>query len=210
MNRLFRCFLLGICLSLASCGGGGGGSATTSSTSAYDLSAACVNYAMTTGSASFRLSGSSSGIAVSGNGSFNTSALTGAVFRGTRSLMHTVTISGSLIINGSNTSLSVSDVTYIGSDDRLLGDDDSYVISWIPLPNGAKVGESGTFAVLYDMTYGYSVEADSIDTALLRVTGRSTSSSGVSTILARIKPDGSTTLSGQNEVSGTTNLTFTF
>ena len=106
---------------LTACGGGGGSTPAAVSTSDYQLRQAWVNYMTLSGTQRFTVSGTLSGVAVSGSGSETDGSLVAATFEGRSALSKTIVVTGSLSGGGQTIPYGSSGVGYVDSNYMPLG-----------------------------------------------------------------------------------------
>ena len=224
-----------LALLLSACGGGGSDSGSTPasqvSTETFQLRTAYANAVGDTTTRSFQISGTVSGVAITGSGSATQGALVAASFEGRSAQSKTTTITGSFSAAGTTpVPLAVTTVAYFDSSLNLLGenDDGEYLVvnSATTVPTTARVGDSGTWytADRYDSsakttrqgswTVTYALDADTASSAILRLTSveRDTSNATVSTTTSRFRmtPAGALTPLAEvySDSSGSMTLTY--
>jgi hypothetical protein len=178
--RLFAASLTA--LVLAACGGG-----DEASPASFNVAAAMAREIASTGSQTFTMSGTESGVAFTAAGLVVLTKDT-VTFEGVSALKRMASFEGTVTAGG-QTSLftSVSNEFYAPSDSSPLGasDNESYSVvqSKTALPSAAKIGDSGNYYQTTDYanstknevrartTYRYQLEADagSANAALLRI-----------------------------------------
>ena len=236
MERIvFRVALLGLILTsvfgITGCGGGGGGgdSGPVTSTETFQLKTAYINSLTTASSKPFSISGTSSGISVSGSGTVTESSLTSAVFEGVSCNQQVMTVTGNVSGSGTTVPFGGTQTTYYDSNYNYLGsssDDYTVVIGTMSLPQTAKVNDTGVVftetiypssAKAYSTgtnTFSYTLEPDTATTALLKLilTEKNTSGTVVSTSIkvSRITPAGASTDLYETTVEDSISLKITY
>lgn len=216
---------------LAACGGGGGGgsSAPVTSTETFQLRTAYVSYLTDTRSMPFSVTGTVSGVNVSGSGTTTQGSMSATTFEGQSAQVKTTTATGTLIANGQSIPLASSSTTYVDSNYNPLGFNGSeyeVVTSSTPIPTTARVNDTAVWysATRYTSsskitrtgttTATFVLEPDTASTALLKIiqVERNTSNTVTSTntITFRMTPAGSLTRINETLVEGTTSLTATY
>ena len=99
---------------LSACGGGGGGTtAPVASTESFPLMTVYRNTLTTSSSNTYTISGTTSGVALTGSGTVTYGNLSAGTFEGLSALQRTTTATGSIVGNGQTIPLSTSSVTGI-------------------------------------------------------------------------------------------------
>jgi len=214
---------------LTACGGGGGSTPAAVSTSDYQLRQAWVNYMTLSGTQRFTVSGTLSGVAVSGSGSETDGSLVAATFEGRSALSKTIVVTGSLSGGGQTIPYGSSGVGYVDSNYMPLGQSGSeyaVVIGTPAIPQIAKVNDTGTLYTanryptsqkaysIGTLTVSYALQPDTANTALLKViaTRKTTSGSTYSTDITtfRMTPSGVLTLVSEQYQESSSSLTITY
>jgi hypothetical protein len=216
---------------LAACGGGGGGSSFTpvTSTETFQLRTAWVNYLTDSRSLPFTVSGTSSGIRITGSGTLTQGGLSAGVFEGVSAIQKTSVVTGSITGNGTTLPLSTSITEFVDSNYYPLGssgDEYTVVNGTATIPQTAMVNDTGTLftenryqtsakaALLGTNTMTYIVEPDSATTALLKLieVEKSTAgtTTGTTTITYRMTPSGGLTRLSEVYSDSTDTLTITY
>ena len=215
---------------LAACGGGGGGGApATVSVSDYQLRQAWVNYVTLSGTQRFTISGTISGVAVTGSGTETDGSLVAATFEGKPALSKTVVVTGTLSSSGQSLPYGSTGVGYVDSNYMPLGQsgNEYAVVTGTPvIPQTAKINDTGTLytATRYPtsqksysigtLTVSYALQPDTAYTALLKVitTRKTTSGSTYSTDISTFKmtPAGALTPVYEQYQDSSSALTITF
>jgi hypothetical protein len=216
---------------LAACGGGGGGSSFTpvTSTETFQLRTAWVNYLTDSRSLPFTVSGTSSGIRITGSGTLTQGGLSAGVFEGVSAIQKTSVVTGSITSNGTTAALSTSTTEFVDSDYYPLGSSGyeyTVVNGTATIPQTAMVNDTGTLftenryqtsakaALLGTNTMTYIVEPDSATTALLKLieVEKSTAgtTTGTTTITYRMTPSGGLTRLSEVYSDSTDTLTITY
>lgn len=215
---------------LAACGGGGGGSSgPVTSTETFQLRTAYVSYINGSGSWPFTISGTVSGVNVTGSGTETAGSVSSATFEGQAAQAKTTTATGSFSVNGQNYPLASTSTAYISSNYDPLGFNDTeyeVVTSSVPIPVTARVNDTGTWysSVRYTnfrkttrsgtATATFVLEPDTSSTALLKIiriekdTNNTTTST--STITFRMTPAGALTRISEVDAQGSNSLTLTY
>lgn len=185
-------------LTLTACGGGGGNTpAPVASDASFNLQSAQRSEFVTPSVRNFSVSGTSNGFAVTGSGTETAGSVTAGTFEGTAALQRTITVSGSVVVNGITLPLAASttdwtDTNYVP---RGSASTSEYtVIQGTPaIPTAARVGDLGTLftatryadstrtGLIGTMRTTYSLAADTATTALVSVTSLYYSASGAHT-----------------------------
>lgn len=183
-------------LTLTACGGGGGNTpAPVASDASFNLQSAQRSEFVTSSVRNFSVSGTSNGFAVTGTETAG--GVTAGTFEGTAALQRTITVSGSVVVNGITQPLasSTTDWTDTNYVPRGSASTSEYtVIQGTPaIPTAARVGDLGTLftatryadntrtGLIGTMRTTYSLAADTATTALVSVTSLYYSASGAHT-----------------------------
>lgn len=232
MNKKKCCAGVLLTVLLAACGGGGGGGSRITpvpSTETFQLRTAWVNYLTDTRSLPFTVSGTSSGIPITGSGTLTQGSLSAAVFEGVSAMQKVSTATGSISGNGITVPLSTSIIEYVEGNYYPLGssgDEYTVVNGTATIPQTAMVNDTGTLftenryqtsvkaALLGTNTMTYVVQADSATTALLKLieVEKSTAgtTTGTTTITYRMTPSGGLTRLSEVFTDATDALTITY
>ena len=236
--------LLLFSLLLAACGGGGGGgyAGPVASTSTFQLKQAYANNFNQTASQTWTASGTAivNGVTVqiSGNGLTTQSAVTNTFYDGAPAQQKSQTASGTLVVTdlGQSSSFPFPTTTvtlYVNQAFDPVGSSTGGLFTFATgpaaIPFTARVGDAGhigTFEtygfqgqpvgpVLGRTSFSYSVEADTANTAILRISQTGTDAAGVVQItqfeIFQITPEGSIVrLAGSATVVGQSSATFTY
>jgi hypothetical protein len=229
--RIVKFLTLLTTLALVACGGGGGGGSTgpVTSTEAFQVKAAYVNYLNKTGSFPFTVSGTSSAINVTGNGTLTLSTPSNATFESAPVLQKNSAITITTITNGVSESDGWTTSTYVDSNylpKGASGTEYAVVTSNIAIPVTGRVGDSGAWStenryanstktsLLGTTTTSYVLEADTATTALLKIISEEKNNSGRTTFTQiesyRITPAGALTIVSATGSGSSTFLTYTF
>lgn len=184
-------------LTLTACGGGGssnaGATPPVATTQTFDLKTTYANYLQTTVSRAFTVTGTTSGVAVSGSGNTTLGALQASTFQGAPALVRTQTLTASLTANGQTIPFGTSGQTYYDSNFNVLGAigvNFSVVASQTSLPTAAKINDAGVWMTMTNYpssnkeyvkgttTTSYSLGAESESTAILTLIASEKSASG--------------------------------
>jgi len=220
---------------MTACGGGGGGggggaAAPVASTDTFPLMTVYTNSLTTSSSNNFTISGTVSGVAVTGSGTVTFGNLSAGTFEGVAAQQRTTTATGSIVVNGTTVPLNSSSIDWVDSNYVPKGESggtDYIVVTGTPtIPTAARVNDTGTLytanrysnstkSVLRGTeTVTYVLEADTATTALLKliITEKDNSNTTTSTSSTqfRITPAGAFTRVKETLVEGTTNLTITY
>jgi len=221
---------LSISALLVACGGGGGSGGSASSTETFQLRTAYVSYTNSTGSWPFTVTGSTSGVNVTGSGTTTAGSISGTTFEGQAAQAKTTTITGTINANGRSVPLATTGTSYVSSNYDLLGNSSatSYevVSSSIPIPATARINDTGTWysSTRYTdqskttrrgtATATFVLEPDTASTALLKIIriekDTANTVTSTSTIAFRITPAGALTRLSETNVQGTATLTTTY
>ena len=192
---------------LAACGGGGGGTDTASgpvaapATTTFPVKAAYTNIVRNSSSLPFRISGSSSGISVSGSGTITRGTLVSSAFEGVPALRQIGTLTGTVVVGANTTPLAAVVSTFVDTNYNPLGsstDGEYAVISGtVNIPTTAVINDTG---ILYTANT-FTASSKSVRT-------------GTNTVSFALQPDTSTTgllkvISVKKNVAGTTTQTST-
>lgn len=218
---------LSISALLVACGGGGGGSA--SSTDAFQLRTAYVSYINSTGSWPFTVTGSTSGVNVTGSGTTTAGSISGTTFEGQVAQAKNTTATGTINANGQSIPLATTGTSYVNSNYDPLGFSGSeyeVVSSSIPIPATARINDTGTWysSVRYTSsskttrkgtaTATFVLEPDTASTALLKIiriekdTANAVTSTSTNTF--RMTPAGTLTRLSETVLQGTTAMSLTY
>lgn len=221
---------------LTACGGGGDGNtwSPVASTEVFQLKTAWDNMARDTTTRSFSLSGTNVGGALSGTGTLAQDGLFGTVFEGIAAQQKTTgvvaVITRTYLGTSTTMTLRVSTNSYYDGNYLPLGtsssDDYTVVDGGVSIPQTARIGDSGTAysekryadssksTLLGTTTYTYSLQADTASTAIARIVGVEKDNGGTpigtQTLLYRITPAGTATLTVETIEDGTGVMVFTF
>lgn len=218
---------------LAACGGGGGNgglpAAPVTSTETFQVRAAYINYLNDTRTLPFTLSGSTSGLPVSGSGSLTQSSLTSSSFEGFSALQKTSTVNASLTANGMTVPFSSTLISYVDSNYVPLGSvNDEYLVvtGAATIPVTGKVNDTGIWfsanrysssfkiSLLGTEVVSYALLPDTASTALLNIIQVDKNLSGATTLTTtlrfRISPAGELTRLSEQAIDDTTHLTITY
>lgn len=215
---------------LAACGGGGGGSSgPVTSTETFQLRTAYVSYINGSGSWPFTISGTVSGVNVTGSGTETAGSVSSATFEGQAAQAKTTTATGSFSVNGQNYPLASTSTAYVSSNYDPIGfngEEYEVVSSSVPIPATARVNDTGTWysSTRYTTsnktrregtsTATFVLEPDTSSTALLKIiriekdTGGTVTSTTTSTF--RITPAGGLSRINETILIGSTSLTLTY
>lgn len=189
-------------LALAACGGGGSDAPapTTSATTTFPLAAAMASRINDKRSTPFTVSGTASGsgqtFAVTGSGTESESTGPG-VFEGAPALVKSVTVTGSVDVQGTKVPLADTSTQFFDTSYRPLGESSSsdYCVfsAYTPLPVSARIGDNGSYysatcytnstkSVLVE-TYAvsYTLEPATTTTAIFKLVFKNTRPTGVTT-----------------------------
>lgn len=216
---------------LAACGGGGGGGSSTpvTSTETFQLRTAYVSYLTDTRSLPFSVTGTISGVNVSGTGTVTQGGIAAATFEGQSAQVKTTTVTGTLVANGQSVPLASTSTAYVDANYSPLGFNGSeyeVVTSSAPIPITARVNDTAVWysATRYigsskatrtgTTTATFVLEPDTASTALLKIieVERNTSSTvtSTSTTTFRITPAGNLTRISETLVKDASSLTVTY
>lgn len=218
---------------LTACGGGGGNGGTpaapVTSTETFQVRAAYINYLNDTRTLPFTLSGSTSGLPVSGSGSLTQSSLTSSSFEGFAALQKTSTVNASLTANGITDPFSSTLISYVDSNYVPLGSvNDEYLVvtGAATIPVTGKVNDTGIwfsanrYASSFKISFlgtevvSYALLPDTASTALLDIIQVDKNLSGATTLTTtlrfRISPAGELTRLSEQAIDDTTHLTLTY
>lgn len=217
---------------LSACGGGGGGGSIgpVTSTETFQLRTAWVNYVTDSRSMPFSLSGTISGVNVTGSGTVTQGSLSSTTFESQSALQKTTTVTGSISANGSTIPLSTSSTNYVDTSYNPLGSNDgtdyTVVNNGAAIPTTGRVNDTGTWysSVRYTSSakttrrgtdaVSFVLEPDTASTALLKIINieRDTSNTvtSTSTVTFRMTPGGSLTRLSESTLQGTTSLNITY
>ena len=215
---------------VSACGGGGDTAAPVASTQTFPLKAIHINLVISPSSEYFTISGTASGVAVTGSGSLTSSNLSAGTFEGLSALQGTSTMTGSFVANGVTYPLNLISISWFDSNYVPKGtssNSEYSVITGTPtIPTAGRINDTGilytenlytssTKAVfLGTETTSYVVEADTASTALLTITSVEKNTSGITTNTStnqyRITPTGTAKRIKGTSVGGATSLLFTF
>jgi len=167
---------------IGSCSGGGG---SGNSNLSFPIQAARINEITTPLTTVGSYSGTVEGYAASGSVTVSTSALSTAVFEGVNRSAKSTTESGTISYNGNSIPTNSTSIDYYDASANFYGYTSPYsyglVISRTPIPVSVRVGDSGNLHILNRytdstkltlsavVTTTYSVEADTANTALVKI-----------------------------------------
>ncbi|CAN1489547.1 hypothetical protein MCEMAEM4_00163 [Burkholderiaceae bacterium] len=229
--RIVKFLALLSSLVLVACGGGGGGGSNgpVTSTETFQVKAAYVNYLNKTGSFPFTLSGTSSGVNVTGSGTLTLSTPTNSSFESAPVLQKNTATTFTIIANGVSANDGSASSSYVDSNYQPKGSsgtDYAVVTSNIAIPVTGRVGDSGTWStenryanstktsLLGTTTTSYVLEADTATTALLKIISEEKNNLGTTTFTSietyRITASGALTVVSATASASPTFLTFTF
>jgi hypothetical protein len=217
-------------LLISACGGGGGGSSgPATSTETFQIKTAFVNYFNSTGSLPFTVSGTSSGVSITGSGTLTGSTPVSATFESMPALQKNEAITYTLTSNGVTATDASTSSSYVDSNYQPKGESNSeysVVTSTTAIPVTAHVGDSGTWStanryttsaktsLLGTSTTSYVLEADTASTALLKTISEDKDRSGATTVTTistyRITPAGAITRISVSVTKSPLFLTYTF
>jgi hypothetical protein len=216
---------------LAACGGGGGGSGFTpvSSTETFQLRTAWINYLTDSRPLPFTVSGTSSGIRITGSGTLTQGSLSASGFEGVSAMQKTFAMTGSITGNGITVPLSSSITDYVDSNYYPLGssgDEYTVVNGTATIPQTAVVNDTGTLftenryqssakaVLLGTNTLSYAVQPDAASTALLKLIQVEKNTAGATTdtttMTFRMTPAGGLTRLSEVSSDGTETITITY
>ena len=191
---------------LAACGGGGGGSTAPGAiaapaTTTFPVKAAVNNLYSNSSSRTFRMSGTSNGTTVTGNGTATRGTPVSSTFEGAFALRQTSTVTGTIVVGANSVPLSTVINSFTDTNYNPLGasDDGEYsvVTGTAVIPTTAVINDTG---IVY--------------TANTFTTSSKAVRTGTNTVSFVLQPDTSTTgllkvISVRKNVAGTTTLTST-
>jgi hypothetical protein len=187
---------IGVVALISACGGGGGGdapAAPVATAKTFDLKSTYANYLQSSSARTFRLTGTSSGIAITGSGNVTIGSLQSTTFAGVSALSKTLTLSGSLGVNGQTVPYSTSQQAYYDTNYTPLGSSAgvySVVTSFSALPTAARINDAGSFLTMTSypssakafvtgtQSTSYSLAADTDNSAILTLFVTDRDSSG--------------------------------
>lgn len=189
---------------LAACGGGGGGSSSpvaAPATTNFPIKAAVANSFKNSVSLPFKISGASSGVSISGNGTVTRGTPVSAVFEGGTALKQTSTITGAVLVGTTSVPLASVSNSFTDTNYNPLGSiadgEYSVIIGVANIPVAANINDTGTV---------YTANTFTNSTKSVRT--------GTTTVSFALQPDTSTTgllkvISVSKDLAGTTKLTST-
>jgi len=217
---------------LSACGGGGGGgtAAPVASTESFPLMTVYRNTITSSSSNNYTISGTISGVSVTGSGTVTFGNLSAGTFEGLPALQRTTTATGSAVVNGGTIPLNTSSIDWFDSNYVPKGEsggEDYVVIAGTPtIPTTARINDTGTLytanryasstkAVLRGTSeVTYVMEADTASTALVTLINEEKNTSNVTTSTSseqfRITPTGTFTRIKDTAVQGNVLLTITY
>lgn len=229
-GKIINYFLAGvIAVFLAACSGERLSVELETSSETFQMRAAWENYVKQSGSYPFKISGASSGVALSGSGTSFNGALTPDAFEGSRALRKVAAIKGEMAVGGKAVPYDISDTYYFDMGFNLLGNksnEEYAVVSKFMLPQTARVNDTGVLytknaykdssrsALLGTVTGTFVLEPDTTTTALLKIVDEKRDISGKTTAklteIVRVTPDGAVAPVSQSAANpdGTINITF--
>lgn len=229
LKQLCRAISLITLVILGGCGGGGGGEAVIASIQTFNLQAAYTAYLSQSYTKAFNISGTYSGVNVSGTGSITSGTLQSGTFLGLPALVKTNSITGTFNANGQTIPLGLSTQSYYDSNYNtkgISGGNFSVVTMLNAIPTSAKVNDTGVWMILTNYptsarsysvgtsTITYAVNADSASSVLLTfiTTEKSTSGSilSTSTEIYRVTSTNVVTPISESLLQGVSALTLTY
>ena len=217
---------------MTACGGGGGGGAAAlvASTDTFPLMTVYTNTLTSSSSNNYTISGTVSGVAVTGSGTVTFGNLSAGTFEGAAAQQRTTTATGSIVVNGTTVPLNSSSTDWFDSNYVPKGESggtDYVVVTGTPtIPTTVRVNDTGTLytANRYaDSTKSvlsgtssvtYVVEADTASTALLKLIieekNNSNATTSTSSAQVRITPAGAFTRVKETYLEGSSTLTITY
>jgi len=233
MKKLLISISLLSLTALTACGGGGGGGGTVApvaSTETFPLKAIYINAVISPSSENFTISGTSSGVAVTGSGTVTSSNLSAGTFEGLSALQGTSTLTGSFVANGVTYPLNFVGISWFDSNYVPKGTSSnseySVIVGTPTIPITVRINDTGTLytenlytsstkaVFLGTETESYVLEADTASTALLTIISVEKNKSGITTNTGtdqyRITPTGTFKRIKSTNVGGPTSLEFTF
>lgn len=231
MRNFFYFLSVLLVISVTGCGSGGGDddSGPVASTETFQLRAAYENIITTSSTSPFTMSGTSSGISLTGSGTVVESSLTPATFEGISCFQQVTTVTGTDIANNQSFPYAFTFTDYYDANHNYIGSEGgeySVVNGAMTLPQTAKVNDTGimftenTYSsntksfLIGTSTVSFSLEPDTASTALLKIitTEKDTSNSLVSTSVVawRLTPTGNFTRLYETYVGGGDNAKITY
>lgn len=215
------------------CGGGGEGtpisSAPIASVDTFQFKTAFVNYVSDSRSLPFTITGTTSGVSVTGSGTVTQSTLTSSTFEGLPVLQKVTAITGSLIGNGVTVPLATTSTSFIDSNYVMKGISSSeymVVTSGGVIPTTAKVNDTGNWysasryttsaktTLLGTTDMAFVLQPDTASTAILKLIQVDKNTTGTtmrtSTLSLRMTPAGGLTRLSESGLEGSTSLTITY
>jgi hypothetical protein len=219
-------------ISITGCGGGGGGndnSGPVASAETFQLRTAYNNTISTSSSDQYTISGTSSGISLSGSGTSVQSFLTNSVFEGVSCYKQVTTNTGTTIANNQSFPFADTFTEYYDINNNYIGSSGfeyTVINDSMILPITAKVNDTGILYseniyssnlksyIIGTYTVSFSLEPDTAFTALLKIvlTERNTANTTMSTSVAtlRLTPSGNFTRLSETYVGYGDNLKITY
>jgi outer membrane lipopolysaccharide assembly protein LptE/RlpB len=233
MINKFKLFVvIAVTALLTACGGGGGGgvSVPVASTESFNLKTVWANTLTSSSSNNYTISGTVSGVAVSGSGTVTRGNLSAGTFEGLPAQQRTTTATGSVVVNGVTVALNTSSIDWVDSNYVPKGEsggEDYVVVTGTPtIPTTVRINDTGTLytanryfsstkAVLRGTSRAtYVVEADTSSTALVTLIIEEKNTSNVTTSTSsaqfRITTAGAFTRIKETLVEGTSTLIVTY
>jgi hypothetical protein len=216
---------------LVACGGGGdsGPAAPVVSQNTYALKTLLANATNDRRTLSWTLTGTLSGVAVTGSGNVSQGALNSVAFEGKSALAKTLTVTGTIAVNGTTIPLNSTSTSYLDSNYSPLGtlsDEYQVVVGTPSIPDSAKVGDTVTVyqanryqnsnktVLLGTEAVSFVLEADTSTTALLKIIAIEKDNSGKQTqstaVTFRVGADNSISRLAETLVSSTDNISFVY
>ncbi|MEY4099500.1 MAG: hypothetical protein RL300_671 [Pseudomonadota bacterium] len=216
---------------IAACGGGGsdGPPPPVTSTEIFQVRTAYVNYFNDSRSLPFTISGTFSGVSISGNGVLTQSSVTNGTFEGAPVLQKVNTVTATVVANGSSAPLAVSSTSYADSNYVPKGSSNGeyrVVMSAVNIPVTAMVNDTGIWfnenvysasdkaSLLGTSSTSFVMLPDTASTAILKIIQTDKDTFGgvvmISTITFKMTPSGGLTRLSESSVGNGMTLTFTY
>lgn len=217
---------------IAACGGGGGSAGApvpVTSTDIFQVKTAYVNYFNDSRSLPFTISGTISGVSVSGSGTLTQSGVTAGSFEGLPVLQKVSTVTATVLVNGTPLTTAASTTSYADSNYVPKGSSNGeyrVIGNAVNIPNTALVNDTGVWYTedIYSASdkvsfLGTSVTSfvmmpDTATTAILKIIQTDRDTSGnvtlIATITFRMTPAGELTRLSETGVESDMTLTLTY
>ena len=218
---------------IAACGGGGSGGTPApvpvTSTDIFQVKTAFVNYFNDSRSLPFTISGTISGVSVSGSGTLTQSGVTAGSFEGLPVLQKVSTVTATVLVNGTPLTTAESTTSYADSNYVPKGSSNGeyrVIGNAVNIPDTALVNDTGVWytediylasdkvSFLGTSVTSFVMMPDTASTAILKIIQTDRDTSGnvtlIATITFRMTPAGELTRLAEAGLDGDMTLTLTY